>query len=97
MTNLIGKDDRWEERRASEVRWWSSTKEGVMLIPLKVVWSRVFPFNVRAEGADIPGTLVHQSVTDHLVFPLEAFTAFAAQTALDGTEVCTNGAVNVFM
>jgi hypothetical protein len=68
-----------------------------VIIPLKIVWSRVFPFNVRAEGTDIPRTLVNQAVTDHLVLSLEALAAFAAQTALDRTEVRANGAVDVFV
>lgn len=61
-----------------------------MLIPLKIVRSGVFPFNVRAEGTYVPGTLVHQTVPDHLVLTLEALAAFAAQAALDGTEVRAN-------
>jgi hypothetical protein len=40
---------------------------------------------------------VHQAVSNHLVFPLEALAALAPQAALDGTEVRANRAMNVFM
>jgi hypothetical protein len=64
---------------------------------LKIVRTRIFALDVWAEGTDITGALVDQTMPDHLVLSLEALTSLAAETALDGAEMRAHGAVDVFV
>lgn len=52
---------------------------------------------LRAERTNIAGTVVHQTMPDHLVLALEPLAAFGARAALHGTVVRADGAVHVPM
>ena len=53
---------------------WHPIEDG--MIPLQIVWSRIFVLSFGTEGADISWRFVNQSMPYHLVFPLEASAAF---------------------
>lgn len=64
-------------------------------LPLEVIWSGIAVFAIRTERADISGAVVHQAVTYHFVFPLEAFAAFATRTVSDRTVMGATLAMDV--
>lgn len=66
-------------------------------IPLEVIRPGVLVLPVWAKGANIAGGIVDKSMTDHLVFPLEAFASLASWTSRDGAVVRPRGRVNVCM
>jgi hypothetical protein len=45
-------------------------------VSLQIVRSRVLMFSIRTERTDVAGGIVDEAVSDHFVFPLEAFAAF---------------------
>jgi hypothetical protein len=40
-------------------------------------------FSIGTEGTDVARGIVYQAVSDHLVFPLEAFAALTPRATLD--------------
>ena len=50
-----------------------------------------------AKRTDVSRTAVHETVPDHLVFPLETFPALASWAAIDGTVMRSIRAVHVLM
>ena len=55
--------------------------------PLKIIWSGVLMFSIWAELTHIAGRLVHKTMSDHLVLPLEALSTFTSWAAFDWAEV----------
>lgn len=56
-------------------------------VPLEIIRSRILVSLIRTERTYVSGRIVHKTVTDHLVFSLEALSALRARTALYGTIV----------
>jgi hypothetical protein len=56
-------------------------------LPLQIIRSRILVFAIRTERTHIARRLMHEAVTYHFVFALEAFSAFGARTAGDGAVV----------
>lgn len=69
--------------------------EGRPHIPLKIVRPRVFVLAVGTEGTSISWRLMHESMSDHLVLSLEAFSAFGASAAFDRAEMGSVLRVNI--
>jgi hypothetical protein len=64
-----------------------STATGWKNVPLQIIRSGVFVLPIWTERTHIAGGLVHEAVSDHLVFTLEAFAAFASWAAFHWAEV----------
>ena len=56
-------------------------------VPLQIIGSGVLVLSVWTERTHVAGGLVHETVSDHLVFTLEALPALASRAAFDGAEV----------
>lgn len=54
---------------------------------LQIIGSGVLVLSVWTERTHVAGGLVHETVSDHLVFTLEALPALASRAAFDGAEV----------
>jgi hypothetical protein len=56
-----------------------ATKQGATnSSPLKIFGSRILVVSIRTKRTNIPGTLVDEAVSYHLVLPFEAFATFGA-------------------
>jgi hypothetical protein len=64
---------------------------------LKIVRSRISMLALWTEGTYVAWAVVHQTMANHFVLALEAFTTFRAWAAGDGTVVWPTLAVDVFV
>lgn len=73
------------------VCWWSVSECRYATVwknvPLQIIGSGVLVLSVWTERTHVAGGLVHETVSDHLVFTLEALPALASRAAFDGAEV----------
>jgi hypothetical protein len=67
------------------------------LLPLKIIRSRVLVLSIWTERTDISWGVVNETVTDHLVFSLEASTSFSPRASLDRAIMWSDGGVNIGM
>ena len=56
-------------------------------IPLKIIRPRVFVLAIRAERTNVAWRIMHEPVSDHLIFSLESLTFLSSRTAHYGAEM----------
>lgn len=65
--------------------------------PLQIVRTWVSVLFVRTERTDIARAVMNQSMSDHLVLPLEALASFTPRTIFNRTVVVSHLAMNILM
>lgn len=72
-------------------------KKDILHVPLEVVRSRILVFSIRTKWANIARRIVYQTMSNHLVLSLKAFSTFASGAAFDHAVVRPIRRMNIGM